>query len=327
MIKQISKLAVIELTVLKLAVIKIGITALLAGLLSTSFILNAAEEPKAANIVSLTNPAQAFGIQIGDKLSRVVVLEVPAPLKIADTAFPKKGSKNNGVELVEVGVITEQQKELTRYTVNLSYQTFTNPGKPAVMQLPAEKYSLTGGEKGEVIEVPAWNFWFSPIVSGGITAAKKNIQPEIMPPLLDESTHKTRLVVFASLLAASLMALLYMNADGNWLPFMGGAFARAHRQLKRLAKAKGAKTSVEEKQALVYIHQAFNQHFGANMFARDIEHFVEKRSSFKNMKAEIAQFFDESNQSLYAVEPRDSQKIIHDLVQLSKLLRNCERGV
>jgi mxaA protein len=108
---------------------------------------------------------------------------------------------------------------------------------------------------------------------------------------------------------------------------MGGAFAKAHRQLKRLAKSSGKKTTVEEKQALVYLHQAFNQHFGANMFARDIESFLAKRSGFKKMRAEIAQFFDESNQSLYAVEPRDSQKTITDLVQLSKQLRTCERGV
>lgn len=306
---------------------KLGVTTLLAGLLSTSFMLNAAEEAITAKIISLTNPAQTYGVQIGDKLSRKVVLEVPLPFKIAESAFPKKGSKNNGVELVKVSVVTDQQKENSRYTVNLSYQTFANPSKPTVMQLPAEKLRLTGGAKAEILEVPAWNFWFSPIVTGGIETAEKNIQPEAMPPLVEASAHKSRLVMFASLLAISLLALLYLNADGNWLPFMGGAFAKAHRQLKRLAKSSGAKTAVEEKQALVYIHQAFNQHFGANMFARDIEPFVAKRSSFKKMQAEIAHFFDESNQSLYAVEPRDSQKIITDLAQLSKQLRDCERGV
>jgi mxaA protein len=306
---------------------KLGVTTLLAGLLSTSFMLNAAEEAITAKIISLTNPAQTYGVQIGDKLSRKVVLEVPLPFKIAESAFPKKGSKNNGVELVKVSVVTDQQKENSRYTVNLSYQTFANPSKPTVMQLPAEKLRLTGGAKAEILEVPAWNFWFSPIVTGGIETAEKNIQPEAMPPLVEASAHKSRLVMFASLLAVSLLALLYLNADGNWLPFMGDAFAKAHRQLKRLAKSSGAKTAVEEKQALVYIHQAFNQHFGANMFARDIEPFVAKRSSFKKMQAEIAQFFDESNQSLYAVEPRDSQKIITDLAQLSKQLRDCERGV
>lgn len=306
---------------------KLGVTTLLAGLLSISSMLNAAEEAITAKIVSLTNPAQTYGVQIGDKLSRKVVLEVPAPFKIAESAFPKKGSKNNGVELVDVSVVTDQQKETTRYTVNLSYQTFTSPSKPAVMQLPAEKLSLTGGAKSEILEVPAWSFWFSPMATGGIETAQKNIQPEAAPPLVNVGVHKTRLAVFASLLVASLLALLYMNADGNWLPFMGGAFAKAHRQLKRLAKSSGIKTAVEEKQALVYLHQAFNQHFGANMFARDIEPFVSKRSSFKKMQAEIAQFFDESNQSLYAVEPRDSQRIIADLVQLSKQLRACERGI
>lgn len=306
---------------------KLGVTTLLAGLLSTSFMLNAAEEAITAKIISLTNPTQTYGVQIGDKLSRKIVLEVPLPFKIAESAFPKKGSKNYGVELVEVSVVTDQQKENSRYTVNLSYQTFANPSKPTVMQLPAEKLRLTGGAKAEMLEVPAWNFWFSPIVTGGIETAEKNIQPEAMPPLVEASAHKNRLVMFASLLAASLLALLYLNADGNWLPFMGGAFAKAHRQLKRLAKSSGAKTAVEEKQALVYIHQAFNQHFGANMFARDIEPFVAKRASFKKMQAEIAQFFDASNQSLYAVESRDSQKIIVDLVQLSKQLRACERGV
>ncbi len=306
---------------------KLGAMVLLAGLWSTSLVLHAADEAKAAKIVSLTNPAQTYGVQIGDKLSRELVLDVPAPLKISEGALPKKGSKNNGVELVEIQVQTDQQKDLTRYTVSLSYQPFVSPNKPTVMQLPTEKISLSGGAKAEVLEVPAWNFWFSPIVGGGIETAQNNIQPEAAPPLVDVSAHNTRLVLFASMLAASLLALLYLNADGNWLPFMGGAFAKAHRQLKRLAKSSGAKTAVEEKQALVYIHQAFNQHFGANMFARDIEPFVAKRTSFKKMKAEIAQFFDASNQSLYAVEPRDSQKVIADLVQLSKQLRDCERGV
>ena len=308
-------------------IFKLGATVLLACVLSGSLILHAAEEANVAKIITLTNPAQTYGVQIGDKLSRKIILEIPAPLSISDSAFPKKGSKHNGVELVEVEVKTDQQKNVTRYTVNLSYQTFSSPNKPTVMHLPSEKLNLSGGAQKEALEIPAWGFWFSPIVTGSIESAQKNIQPEVTPPLVDISAHKTRFALFASLLTASLLALLYMNADGNWLPFMGGAFAKAHRQLKRLAKSNGAKTAVEEKQALVYIHQAFNQHFGANMFARDIEPFVTKRASFKKMKAEITRFFDESNKSLYAVEPRDSQKIIADLASLSKQLRDCERGV
>ncbi|MFA7350593.1 MAG: hypothetical protein WC009_07510 [Methylotenera sp.] len=284
-----------------------------------------------AKIVSLTNPSASYGVQIGDKLSRKVVLDVPMPYQIAKEAFPKKGKKANGIELVEVNVETDQQKTRTLYTVNLGYQAFTNTNTPAVMQLPAEKFTLTGGEKADnqtmAIDLPAWGFWFSPLVSGGIETAQKNIQPEFTPPLVAISAHQTRLILFLSVLAASLLALLYINADGNWLPFMGGAFAQAHRQLKRLSKSSVAKTAKEEKQALVYIHQAFNKLYRANIFARDIDRFVTMRPSFKKMKGEIEQFFNDSNQSLYSIEARDSAKVIQNLVQLSKQLRDCERGV
>jgi mxaA protein len=280
-----------------------------------------------AKIVSLTNPSASYGVQIGDKLSRKVVLDVPMPYQIAKEAFPKKGKKANGIELVEVNVETDQQKTRTLYTVNLGYQAFTNTNTPAVMQLPAEQFTLTGGEKSMAIDLPAWGFWFSPLVSGGIETAQKNIQPEFTPPLVAISAHQTRLILFLSVLVASLLALLYINADGNWLPFMGGAFAQAHRQLKRLSKSSVAKTAKEEKQALVYIHQAFNKLYRANIFARDIDRFVTMRPSFKKMKGDIEQFFNYSNQSLYSIEARDSAKVIQNLVQLSKQLRDCERGV
>lgn len=107
----------------------------------------------------------------------------------------------------------------------------------------------------------------------------------------------------------------------------GGAFARAHRQLKRLAKSAKPKTAAEEKKALVYLHQAFNQHYGANIFARDVDEFVRLRPGFKGLQQEITQFFEASNQSLYDVKSRDSRQVIAQLVQLSKRLRDCERGV
>ncbi len=305
---------------------KLGVIALLCGLLLVNLASNAAESTS-ANLISVTNPTLSYGVRIGDKLDRKIVLHIPAPAKIVESTLPKKGNKNDGVELVAITTETEQVKAGTRYTFNLSYQTFAGTSKPLVMQLPALQLSLTNVQNAEVIEVPSWGFWLSPMVTGGIQIAEKNIQPEIMPPLIDVSAHKTRFVIFASVFAFSLLALLYLNADGNWLPFMGGAFAKAHRKLKRLAKASGAKSAVEEKQALVFIHQAFNQHFGANMFARDIDAFIAKHTSFKKLKAEITQFFNESNQSLYAVAPRDSQKIITDLALLSKHLRDCERGV
>lgn len=279
-------------------------------------------EPK---IVSISNPIASYSVHIGDKLNRKIVLDVPAPYQIASDAFPKKGTKDKGIELVEVNVEADQQKSKTIYTLNLSYQTFINANTPTVMQLPAEKIAVSGIAKA--IELPAWGFWFSPLVTGNTEVAEKNLQHDYRSPLVDMSAHRTRLIAFLSMLVVSLLALLYVNADGNWLPFMGGAFARAHRQLKRLYKNPASKSPADEKQALVYIHEAFNKHYRANIFARDIEHFLTMRPSFRKMKTDIEQFFNDSNQSLYSIEARDSKKVIADLVVLSKQLRDCERGV
>lgn len=280
-----------------------------------------------ANIVSMINPSVAYGVNIGDKLNRKVIIKVETPYQIETSAFPKKGTKTNGVELVAINIETDKQKTSTRYTVILSYQNFTNANTPTIMQLPAEVLALSGGEKAMTVDIPAWNYWFSPMVVGNVTIAEKNMQPQFHPPLVDISTTQTRLAVFVGLLLTGVLGLLYINADGNWLPFMGGAFARAHRQLKRLSKNSGAKTPADEKKALVYVHQAINKLYGANMFARDIDHFMFLRPSFKKMRTEIEQFFDDSNRSLYAIDTKDSAKVISNLVVLSKQLRDCERGV
>jgi mxaA protein len=277
--------------------------------------------------LSITNPTENYGVKVGDQLTRHIRFSAPAPYALTKSSLPKKGSEFKGIELVEVTIEEEVKDQTTNYKLALVYQVFVNPGVPSGMQLPKLAIALTGGEASPVVSVPSWPFWFAPLVVGNNDNAMKVLQADIRPPLLDANTHQNRLIGLLVLAGLSLMALLYMNADGRWLPFMGGAFAQAHRQLKKLAKGAQSKTQKEEKQALVYIHQAFNSHYGANIFARDIDHFITIRPTFAKMKAEISEFFDYSNKSLYATEPRDSAKIIQNLVHLSKALRDCERGV
>lgn len=279
--------------------------------------------------IKVVNPASNNNVHIGDVLQRTIVLQLPAAYQFSDKALPKKGSKHDGIELVNVAMQSKAESDHTQYILKLGYQVFAVSTTPTVMQLPTEKLTFTshGNDAAGGVEVPAWGFWFSPLVTGGTVTAKQNMLPEVHTPLIDHRVHQQWLLVFLTLLVGSLLALLYINADGHWLPLMGGAFARAHRQLKRLAKSSKPKTAVEEKKALVYLHQAFNHHYGANIFARDVEEFVSLRPSFKSLQQEITQFFEASNQSLYDVKDRDSRQVIAQLLQLSKRLRDCERGV
>jgi len=285
-----------------------------------------AAKPEVKQLV-ISNPTENYGVKVGDQLIRHVRFSAPTPYQLTKKSLPKRSSQFKGIELVKVTIAEEEKDAATAYDVELVYQVFVNPGVPSAMQLPKLDIALSGGEAPPVVKLPSWSFWFAPLVVGSNDNAAQSMQADIRPPLLDTQTHKNRLIALFTLAALSLLALLYMNADGRWLPFMGGAFARAHRQLKKLSKSTKPKTQKEEKQALVAIHQAFNSHFGANIFARDIEHFVTMRPSFAKMKMEITEFFDYSNKSLYATKPRDSAQIIQNLVMLSKALRDCERGV
>lgn len=293
---------------------------LASGLLLGSFAAQARDAE--ASIAALSNPPQSNGVHLGDVLKRSVVIDVKSPYQLSKNSYPVKGSVRDGVELVDVSVEAGPKSGMTEYRMNFTYQIFAHANTPAVMQLPAEPLLLSGGPKALRIDVPAWRFWFSPLVNADLTNAKANIQPQIKPGLIYNGNHQATLLGFLGLLAAALVGLVYINADKRWLPFMGGDFAQAHRRIKRLSPASG-----EERKALLYLHQAFNQAHGGNLFAHDLEAFFSKHPSFARMKQEITDFFERSNQALFAAPPADRGAFISELVVLSKGLRNCERGV
>jgi len=280
-----------------------------------------AQEPQ-ARIIAINNPTQSNGIHIGDVLHRSITLDVDTPYQLSKAAYPMKGTYRDGIELVDFKAESASSGQRTRYRLDFSYQVFAHSQVPAVMQLPAEALALTGGPKALAIAIPSWRFWFSPLVVADFQTAKANIQPQLKPELVNISEHRIRALVFAGLLAASLLAAVYINADRRWLPFMGGAFAQAHRRIKRLGNSEG-----EERKALMYMHQAFNQMHGGNLFAQDLDAFLNKHPGFARMHKEIADFFIHSNKALFASPPNDRSAFIRELAILSKGLRDCERGL
>jgi len=188
--------------------------------------------------------------------------------------------------------------------------------------LPAEQFAFTGGAKALSIKVPAWRFWFSPLVAEGINNAKENLQPQFAPTLIDINAHHTKFLLSLALFITGLLGLIYINADKRWLPFMNGEFAQAHRSLKKLPSNEAA-----EKNALVYMHQAFNNIYGKNLFADEVVQFLANYPKFSILKIEIVHFFEQSNASLFGSQPQNGEHFIKELIALSKRLRDCERGV
>ena len=292
----------------------------LAGLVLLANI--AAAEQSAARIVKLANPIQSTGIRIGDIMERTVVLEAPAPYQLSRSALPMKGSNRDGIELADLQVEKKETDKTNRYTVTLRYQVFGHANAPAVMTLPEEAFALTGGPQGLSLKIPAWRFWYSPLVLADITTAKGNLQPQFRPSAIDARTHRARLFVFLALLVVSALALAYYNADSRWLPFMNGPFAQAHRRIKRLP----GKSVASWKIALAALHEAFNRAHGRNLFAADIGAFVEKQPQFARARADIEAFFAHSGRALFSDPPQDGDVFVKEMTAFSKRLRDCERG-
>lgn len=275
-----------------------------------------------ANILNIINPAKSVNVQIGDVLHREVEIAVANPGLINKNAFPVKGTNQNGIELVDVKVTSVKRDSKTIYNFKLSYQVFSYSAKPVVMQLPAEHIAVTSGNSAASVDIPAWHFWYSPMVPAGITNAKENMQPQLRPTLINLQSHTNSLIALLVMLLVGFVGLVYVNADKQWLPFMNGAFAQAHRKIKKLDKNQAG-----EQKALLHMHQAFNQTHGANLFANDIKDFVAKHPVFAALETEIAQFFERSNATLFGTQTHDSAQLINEMIALSKALRTCERGI
>lgn len=294
-----------------------------AALLSLAFAnLPVAAQEGNARILNIDNPSKSIGIQIGDVLNRQVEIEVLNPYQINKNAFPIKGTNQNGIELTDIKLTTVKSGEKTVYKINLNYQIFSYSANPLVMELPAEHIAITGGAASTFVVIPAWHFWYSPMVPAGIINAKENLQPQLRPTLIDLHTHEFRLNVLLAMFVIGFIGLVYVNADKQWLPFMNGAFAQAYRKIKKLDK-----TLASEQEALFHMHQAFNQTHGANLFANDIKAFIANHPVFTSLEAEIAQFFERSNTALFGNHAHNNEQFINELILLSKALRTCERGI
>lgn len=290
------------------------------ALLLTSYAATAQDnEIKTLKVV---NPPHSAGIRIGDVLERQIEVQVSAPYQISRQALPLKGSVRDGIELSDIQVDDLKGSQAPGYLIKLRYRVFANAHVPTSMALPAEAFALTGGAKALSIKLPAWQFWFAPLVPAEIKNVKEQLIPQFKPTLVDVVPHHQRLAVLLSLLVIGLSGLLYINADSRWLPFMNGAFARAHRKLKKLPR-----TQTSEKEALLQLHQAFNSVNGANLFEGDIAGFLSKHPQFSKLRNDIEQFFQRSNQALFGEWHHDSAQFIGELTVLSKRLRDCERRV
>ena len=147
--------------------------------------------------------------------------------------------------------------------------------------------------------------------------------------LLDNTLEKTRLSTLLTILALSLLGLLYMLGKHAWLPRMGGPFARSYREICKLAKTPQGNTPEALRKAVSSLHASLNAAAGNSLFSGNLDQFLAKKPKFNAIKSEMLQFFGLSNQVFF--EPNAKHGVgsnpIQWLAQFSRRCRDCERGL
>lgn len=272
-------------------------------------------------ILNIIEPQQNVGVRIGDTLTRHITLEVDKPYELSKNGLPKKGELIDGIELKEIMLTSKKNGQSTIYDLDLTYQVFRHIEKPELVKLEAMQLPITGGAEALVIDIPTWQFWYSPLATGELRTAIRYVKPQMPATLVSTRQHEIRLAAFTSIFILGLVFWIYANVDGRWLPFMGGEFASAHKKLRKLGK-----NSADIRPAYGYLHHAFNRVYGKNLFAKDIDDFTVIYPKFTALKADIIHFFNQSNKALFDQQAADAA-VIKDLLQLSRRLRDCERGL
>lgn len=278
--------------------------------------------------VRTIEPKRDVGYTVGDVLERTVILEAKKPYQLLETSLPiagndkKRRGKGSGIEVREVRLEKSAGIDTNIYTLHLSYQVFTNNivAKPAI--LPAEIVKFGGEGKNFEIRIPSWSFRISPLAVYGSVVVERDMSGFRGPLTLEATRHYQGLWIALGILGISLLGLLYVIGTSSWLPRMGGPFARAYRDLKKLPA-----TQEGLAQAVSRLHQALNATSGNSVF--DARTFLSHKPGFASVSEELDRFFGLSRTVFF--EPAAPNGIQGEpmtwLRQFCRRCRDCERGL
>lgn len=278
--------------------------------------------------LSVQNPKKQIGYVVGDVFTRTIELNIKAPYMLSKASIPIKGLHQKGVELSSVKVTEKKTLNFTRYQLQLKYQLFTS--SPTVMKLKIAKHPLIITHAGKFfkIYIPQWIFRVSPLAVNGEVYIEQDMSPYRGPMIVETTFTQSWLGAFLFITFLATFGMIYINADLAWFPGMGGPFAMSYRKISDLSQVSNADNIAVIQKATTSIHHAFNQTFGENVFAADIDLFVQKHPAFFNIKQEIVQFFNASNSVLFAVNDSDKASVsLVELIHFCTQCRHCERNV
>lgn len=283
--------------------------------------------------IKMVDPVKDVGYTVGDIVTREITLTVKKPYYLVEESLPIVGYEKTyrgqpiGVYLSGLKHTKKDEGEQIVHHLTLDYQIFTSSvvaKRAAVLAEYVRLINTTNKEDLVKYRIPMWEFVISPLSVFGQIKVEDDMSQFRGPLLMDASKEKTRLKILLTLLALSLLGLLYILGKNAWLPRMGGPFAKAFRQIKKQDNTpQGIQSAVSS------MHAALNAAAGNSLFLNNLDEFLAKKPAFNAIKTEINQFFGLSRQVFF--EPNAKHQVGADpvawLKQFCRRCRDCERGL
>lgn len=277
----------------------------------------------AAQLDAQTQDPRAFGWQVGDVVSRTVVVEVPDGLVLDEASVPQPGARGRALELRSVTRRDGAAPDGRRHELTLAYQVFLSPREPRTLEMPSFRLRFDGQPRGQEVLVEAWPVTVSPLAAPDVSYRRGlgELQPDAAPQLLDTEPTRRRLVFYGAfaLLLVAYLANVYIGLP--WWTRRHRPFTQAWRQLRGVTPAS---SPAQWQGAFRDVHHALNQSMGEVLFEQDIDRFLKKRPQFAHLRGELANFFQQSRFEFFGEGQGTAER--NWLLDFCRRMRDAERG-
>lgn len=273
---------------------------------------------------------RAYGYQVGDTVTRQLVIDVPRRLRLDDSSLPALGRHGPALELRSLGQAAEASATGTRLTLSLEYQIFASPLAVRAYDLPVLNLRFDGTPRAETLRVDVWPVVVAPLVPEVASSRRGlgELQPDTAPVLRDTTPERQLLAACAAvaLAVSGYLALVYVGRP--WLAGRQRPFTRAYR---RLRADRAAPASVQTWQdACRALHTAFNDTAGQVVFADAVDGFLRRAPRFAPLGEDIRAFFARSQAGFFeGGAPQGGAAAARErdwLLDFARACRNAERG-
>jgi mxaA protein len=262
---------------------------------------------------------RAFGHQVGDGVTRRIVIDVPRRLKLDESSLPTTGRVGQSFELREVEHRQQPGWTGRRHVLLLRYQVFRAVDKPRVLDLPAFVLRFKGEPRAE-----EWRIDYAPV--GLVPIAPPEpvlrqglgaLRPDVPPLFIDTRGERLRLGVYAAVAAGLLTYLSYVVWGWGWWQRRQRPFSQALRRLRKQPEAH---------EAWRLTHAALDATAGRVMDAGGIERFIAMSPHYAALAEELRWFFGRS-QAVFFAGAASGHDDIQRLIALCRRGRAIERGL